>query len=371
MPLIVHITDFSSRNYWIERQLNFLREGGLEQALISIGNSGPLINHLRQNGFEKVNYIPRSLLGIWDCVSMITEWSNDDEVVVFAHGHLPSVLASAINKFRGVNYVICHHQQPNFFKHYMRISFFRGLLHTLISRFYLKSATRIQSLSEEVYEHLVAKGVSPKKIVEIPFGVNFTKYSKKGNQVLRRLDKEKIRLISVSRLSWEKRIDLGIDVVKKLIDMGVPVEYRIVGVGPENFKLTKQINRLNLNNHVFLLGWQDNVSQEMSNSDIFFHLSLTESYGQVLMEARLSGLRIFSTKSGVVSDMVSRQDPYVYVFDSSDENEVADDLLSYIEDCRGATDLQVFNPCEIYYQHDIEYVLDLTRLMLSETFHLK
>ncbi len=369
-PSIIHLIDFSRRNSWIEDQMDFFKKQGMPQGLLTISPPGEIHDAVIENDFNRVQCVNRSVSGLIRACFLLKTWSKQEKVYIYAHGHLAAIYASFIRSFTGIDYVICHHQQPEYFFLLRKRMPLRASTHRALARFYLARARIIQSFSPEVTRNLKQKKIKARKIVEIPLGIDFDKYFEIDRKLLRQQDLKAIQIVSVSRLVWEKRLDLGIRSVAHLVNCGVNVEYSIVGEGPELSYLNELIKDLGMERHVTLLGRREDVNKILNISDIFFHLSLTESYGQVLMEARLTGTPIFSSACGVALEMQALQDPAVYVFNCSDPRTVANELLSFLRTLESQTNLVVTNPQNLYRSHDYENVLLKVESMFEELFEL-
>jgi glycosyltransferase involved in cell wall biosynthesis len=70
---------------------------------------------------------------------------------------------------------------------------------------------------------------------------------------------------------------------------------QIVGVGPNKERLLALAAELGVADEVHLLGWRDNPSAVLQESDIFALSSTTEGFGNVLVEALACGLPAVST----------------------------------------------------------------------------
>lgn len=368
MPLVVHLIDFSTRNSWIEDQMVFFRKHGIDQGILTISPIGEIHEALRLNGFQKVLNIDHGISGLFRACSSLKEWSKEETVYVYAHGHLASVYASFIRSLTGIEFVLCHHQQPEFFSLLRKRMFFRATVHMALARYYLLRARKIQSFSPEVTRNLLRQGIKSKKVVEIPLGMKFDNFFKIGGPSIQELPSKVIKIVSVSRLVWEKRIDLGIRCVANLLERGVTVDYSIVGEGPELSNLSDLIKELAVGDHVSLLGWRSDVNEILNNSDVFFHLSFTESYGQVLMEARLAGIPIFSSPCGVALEMENLKDPMVGIFHGSDPMTIASEFIQFLENIETRPNIAMPNPKVLYQDHEYDNVLRQVESMFQELF---
>jgi len=105
-----------------------------------------------------------------------------------------------------------------------------------------------------------------------------------------------VNAVSIGRLVKEKNHRL-------LLEAIVPFEtlrLYIFGEGELRSQLEQKIKTLNLENRVFLMGFESNPFQYLKAADFFLFGSLNEGFPNVLMEAMCCGLPIISTncKSG-------------------------------------------------------------------------
>ena len=354
MTLVIHLIDFSHRNSWLESHFPIYSQKGIGTGLISISSEGPIHNALRFNGFENIKHFNRGIRGFLSASLTLKRWAKREKVYIYAHGHIPSIYAMAFKFFIGTKFVICHHQQPEFFSNLMKRGSLKAKLHLYLAQIYYRDSTYIQSFSPEVTRSLTKRRVPFHKIVEIPLGVKFDNFPKLSLTKPTESGKA-LNIVSIGRLVWEKRIDLGILTVAELIKSGQLVHYQIVGDGPELGKLKSLAKDLKINRSVEFSGYRENINEILSVADIFFHLAVTESYGQVLLESRLCGTPIYTSAVGVALEMEELGDPMVRVFRTSDPRVIAADLMNYFKNVESG-ELEDRGPT-MYSSHEFENVV--------------
>jgi CDP-glycerol glycerophosphotransferase (TagB/SpsB family)/glycosyltransferase involved in cell wall biosynthesis len=108
-------------------------------------------------------------------------------------------------------------------------------------------------------------------------------------------DHEHTNYITSGRLSPEKNHAALIDAFVRLVKVKPDSRLYILGQGPLIHDLHEQIRKLNLTDHVFLLGHQKNPFALMKHCDIFVFPSLFEGQGMVLLEAFTLGLKVMAS----------------------------------------------------------------------------
>jgi len=355
MTLVIHLIDFSHRNSWLESQFPIYSQKGIRPGLISISSAGPIHDELRTNGFERIGNFTPGIRGFLRASLTLKRWAKSEKIYIYAHGHIPSIYAIAFKFFVGTKFVICHHQQPEFFSNLVKRGSLKAKLHLFLTRIYYRQSSYIQSLSPEVTHSLKKRSVPFHKIIEIPLGVKFDKFTKLSLTKPTKSGKA-LNIVSIGRLVWEKRIDLGILTVAELIKSGQVVHYQIVGDGPELGKLKSLVTDLNIDRSVEFSGYCENINEILGAADLLFHLAVTESYGQVLLESRLCGTPIFTSAVGVALGMEELGDSMVRVFRTSDPGVIATDLMSYFKNVE--TKKLEDRGLIMYSSHKFENVVD-------------
>jgi glycosyltransferase involved in cell wall biosynthesis len=123
----------------------------------------------------------------------------------------------------------------------------------------------------------------------------------------------KNNIVMASRFSQEKRIDVALSALQKVIKSDPDAGLTIIGSGEERENLIKTVNKLGLTHHVTFLNWQNNLIPHFKSADIFLLSSEYEGYGIVLIEAGASGVPIVTTKVGIAKTELFKNGENSYV----------------------------------------------------------
>lgn len=92
-------------------------------------------------------------------------------------------------------------------------------------------------------------------------------------------------LVTVSRLSEEKGLDLAIETASILRGRGLQFVWWVIGDGPERTSLERSIDEKGLGGHVALVGEQENPFPYVAAADVYVQTSRVEAYGLAIAEA--------------------------------------------------------------------------------------
>ncbi|MFB6347326.1 MAG: glycosyltransferase family 4 protein, partial [bacterium] len=111
-------------------------------------------------------------------------------------------------------------------------------------------------------------------------------------------------ILNVGRLVREKGQATLIEAVHQLRSNYPGVMALLVGDGPNRDHLLNKIDRLDLEEHVKLVGSVSNVEPYYHRADLFCFPSQYESQGMAVMEAMAAGLPVISTIEGGLAELI-------------------------------------------------------------------
>ncbi|CCJ30704.1 unnamed protein product, partial [Pneumocystis jirovecii] len=137
--------------------------------------------------------------------------------------------------------------------------------------------------------------------------------------------KDTITIVVVSRLFYNKGIDLLIATIPRICSLYSNVKFIIAGSGPKAIDIEQMREKNMLQDRVEMLGSirHEDVRNIMVRGHIYLHPSLTEAFGTVLVEAASCGLYVVCTRVGGVPEVLP---PHMTIFSEPEEDEL--DLVS-------------------------------------------
>lgn len=112
------------------------------------------------------------------------------------------------------------------------------------------------------------------------------------------------RIIIVGRLNPIKNHSLALKLIKECINQNLAVSLQIVGDGSQKSTIQKQIEELELQAHVSLLGDRSDVQELLTKADIFLLTSFSEGHSIALLEACAAGLPAIVSNVGGNGEIV-------------------------------------------------------------------
>lgn len=262
----------------------------------------------------------------------IIEWRPD---IVHAQTEFSSkILANRIVKVLNIPLVItCHALYEDYTKYFCPSrTLGKKIIKIMSNKIYNPAKTLIVP-SDKL--KIVEEGYGIRCPIEIiPSGINLDIYKKRLST------KEKVKILSelglqnsnkylvtVCRLAAEKNIDELLRYLPTLIKRDKDIKLIIVGDGPYKTKLVKEINKLNISDHVVFTGAVsgDEIYKYYQLGNIFVSASTSETQGLTYIEALASGMPMVCKKDKCL-DGVIEKGANGFVFEN--ETEFTEGVLS-------------------------------------------
>jgi glycosyltransferase involved in cell wall biosynthesis len=197
-------------------------------------------------------------------------------------------------------------------------------------------ADRVVAVSNHIKNDLVTyEHISPDKIDVIYNGIDFPKIDGQisiedlRNEFGIRKDEKVVGCIS--RLDDLKGYDLFIDAAALILKEMPDVRFLIVGGGPAEEELKKQVSDRNIKDRFTFTGWRLDAWGILQLFDVFLLTSKLEGMPIVLLEAMASRKPIVATSVGGVPEMVDH-DKTGFIVQNRDPGEVRKYVLAILKD---------------------------------------
>ena len=366
---IIHVSNLSLDGSWFEKLLQTLNQKNTAQSLVTL-NSSKVIFSSGIPADMKI-YSPKRNLKIvryFEVLRLIRiARTKGRQNFLFAQGHEEAIVCSIAARILGLEFGLVHHMQPLFFQELMHRKPLKGFIHYELYKYYIRHAYLIQSLSSNVTESLEKLNVHSNRIVRLAHGVNFEEVGEKVAHSMPSLRNSNNfpTLLMVGRLSWEKNYILALESFKLLNAEYENAKLIIAGVGPMKDELKEFASKNNLEEKIEFLGYVSNIPKLMIGADVLLHMSLTESYGQIYLEACLVDLPIISYPVGIIRELKDMNIPEVTILNSKNPGVIATNIASCCESTLKGRKKREFNP-EPFAIHNEDYVFQKMAKFLED-----
>lgn len=253
----------------------------------------------------RIRGLGRSINFLWDIVSflkLIKVIRQFKPTIVHTHTAKAGVLGRVACLFAGSDALKVH-------------TFHGHLLYGYFSGWKLRLVIFLEQTLAKITDHLVAVGSQVKRdLLTISVG-NSSKFSMippgivPVTKIQKSLAKKRLGISDdtfvmsfVGRLEAIKRVDRLLDAVHLITQELGDYLLLVAGDGRERVKLEQLSIQLGLN--VNFLGWQDELQNILSASDVSIHTSDNEGVPVSLIQSSFSGVPSISTNVGSVADIV-------------------------------------------------------------------
>lgn len=203
---------------------------------------------------------------------------------------------------KGVARVASLHTRFETYPQYYGIGFIEPLLIKLLTRFYDR-VDRVMTPGNSMAELIRSWGVkTPIRIWSR--GVNHDRFNprRRSNEWRRSLGigDDEVALGFLGRVVLEKGLDIFAEVSAELTKRGVKHRVLVIGDGPARDWLAERVP------DAAFAGFQkgDDLGRAVASMDIFFNPSITETFGNVTLEAMAAGVPVVAARATGAIDLV-------------------------------------------------------------------
>jgi len=226
-------------------------------------------------------------------ISKFCKKKDIDIVISFMEEANFSVILSKL-VYRNASKIICSvRTNPEIFP-------YKGKAYVILAKFLYPNADKVVVVSEEVKNILIGDYNIPKERIKTIYNPHYiSKYQELSNEPLeeqyRSIFRDSFVFVNVGRLTEAKGQWFLIRSFKKVTEKYPNAKLIILGDGELKDKLQNLINKLNLQNNVYLLGMQKNPFKFLKHSNCFVFSSLWEGLPNTVIEALSLNLPVIST----------------------------------------------------------------------------
>jgi glycosyltransferase involved in cell wall biosynthesis len=203
--------------------------------------------------------------------------------LVFSHTQVANIAAVFAQYFCKTRMIICRHHSDTAF---INKNFNERMLDRIINRL----GHEFIVPCKKVFDQMVTEGVKSEKIKLIYYGYNFGYYELPSRDhviTIKNMYSCNLLLVKAARYIVEKRHMVLFGLIKKLVDDGFNIKCLALSDGPERKNFENFIAENNLQQHIYLLGFRNDILAYLSAADLVIHLSSSEASNNLVKEVGL------------------------------------------------------------------------------------
>lgn len=181
----------------------------------------------------------------------------------------------------------------------------RNRLRSYALGYAIRNSESIRTVSEFQTEFVVAKfNIKRHKVFVCPPPLNSSYLTQKRNP--RRRENKELTLAFIGRLHSERGTAHLRELVAKLKSEGINFKLLVLGSGPEERKLRKEISKLlpPIQNEFYPFLQPRDMATFWAQTDLVLSLAPSESYGRAMREALLFGIPVLAVESSGVKELI-------------------------------------------------------------------
>jgi glycosyltransferase involved in cell wall biosynthesis len=205
----------------------------------------------------------------------------------------------------------------------------------VIAAHVLRYADRVRAVSEPIGRSLEETYPRLKgKIDVLPIFVDVEAIA--SAPVLRDIRKDfpqwKFHIFMASRLTQEKRFDVALQTLKRVVEKYPYAGLVIAGSGDQKGKIGSLAEKMGIEKHVALIGWQKDLISYYKTCNVFLLTSEFEGYGMTLVEAGAAGAMIVTTDVGVAKTELFQDEINCHICPVGDAGCLSNCILGIVRD---------------------------------------
>ncbi len=165
-------------------------------------------------------------------------------------------------------------------------------------------ATAVHCVSQNILREAMQFGLDPQKAHVIHPAAD-TQFFQPLSEA--RPAHSTFHVLTTGSFIWRKGLDYALLAIRKLVDLGIPVRFEMIGSGPDESQIYFTIRDLGLQDHVHMLGQlsQELIKVKLQHVDVFLLSSLSEGISNAVLEAMSCGIPVVTTDCGGVREAVT------------------------------------------------------------------
>lgn len=188
--------------------------------------------------------------------------------------------------------------------------------------------------SESLKHQITSPGYIKPEIIEvIPIGIPERQFPQNAGEELRKkynLLEDCLIAVTSGRFVEQKGHTHLIQAAGAVVQECPQYRFLLLGDGPLESSLKKQIEVANLGEHFIFAGMLDDLDLELAGADLMIHPSIEEPFGISVLEGLRAGLPVIASDVGGIPEVVGSTDTSILV-ESGDHEQLAAEMIKLAE----------------------------------------
>lgn len=306
----------------------YMAKSRFRYAILCLMRRGEFASEVEKMGITVVEFGYRRRNTVTTTLRLARFLRKNKVKILHTHLFLPGLIGRIAAWLAGTPVIITHEEGRTLWKKWYhklfeRVAIFKTDLRLAVSQDIAELRIKEEGTPPAKIRILPSGGVEP-KIFDVPESVSAGKRSQLGlaNQIV---------VGTIGRLVEAKGLDLLLEAASILKRLDSRVKFVIVGDGPLEEDLRRQIKAKNLDGIVHLLGKRTDIPEILSVIDVYVITSRTEGTPVSLIEAMMAAKPVAATAVGGIPEIISDGVDGILVT-PEDAQEIANAILRLIKD---------------------------------------
>jgi len=287
----------NKRSVAIETLCHAVQEAGYELIVLTLTERGAFHEAIEKKGIKTYTHVlerkPSSVYFVSHARFLVQFCKQHEIDIVWSHlqeGNIIAVIAQPFLKAKLTTFR--HHAESAFYAEFgEKLGMKRNKREAFLDKVINRLSKKIVVPSSGVWYGMEKyEKCNMDKVELIPYIYDFSTYQQPDLEKVKIIRQQyacRLLLIMVSRLIASKQHLLVFEVVKKLVDEGLSIKMIVMDDGLLRGELETFIEKNNLRDHIFMIGYKDDFVNYMAASDLLIHPSVTEASNNVVKEMGL------------------------------------------------------------------------------------
>ncbi|MDF9758869.1 glycosyltransferase involved in cell wall biosynthesis [Peribacillus simplex] len=282
--------------------MSLLNQLNKEECLLGVFEDGELYRRAMSSGIQTELFKQHSKfdLSILKPLRDFIRFNNID--IIHTHGPRANIYGAFLKRFIKRPWLLTVHSSPH---HDFLGQGVKGKLFTGLHVRSFKYADHILAVSDRFKQGLIDQGIDSSKITKILNGIDFEKELPFPFQ---RDDfgfgADDFIIIMPARLEPVKGHEFALAALSEVVSKFPHVKLLLLGDGSRRTALEEMVSEKGLSDHVFFLGYREDLERIYPMGDVTLLTSLSESFPLVLLEGARSGLPAITSDVGGVKELI-------------------------------------------------------------------